>query len=163
MANAKRNRAQNDSADRKPAAANRMIEPPRNAPETERSLTHSPYFNGPLYQRMSEDSERQVAAGSADHRASPSDHRRLQDATHGRVFFDGVLPWPATGGSSESARRRHWLETSAAMFHDRRSRVTPQIIWTADEEHKNTSGERQGVSPPCRSHDRTGLQFQNTY
>ena len=55
MANAKRNRAQNDSADRKPAAANRMIELPRNAPETERSLTHSPYFNGPLYQRMSED------------------------------------------------------------------------------------------------------------
>ena len=55
MANAKRNRAQNDSTDRQPAAANRKIEPPRNAPETERPLTHSPYFNGPLYQRMSED------------------------------------------------------------------------------------------------------------
>ena len=25
------------------------------APQTERGLTHSPYFNGPLYQRMSED------------------------------------------------------------------------------------------------------------
>ena len=55
MANAKRNRAQNHAADRQPAVANREIAPPRQAPETERSLTHSPYFNGPLYERMSED------------------------------------------------------------------------------------------------------------
>jgi integrase/recombinase XerD len=55
MANAKRNRVQNHAADRPPASANRKIEPPRKAPDSERGLTHSPYFNGPLYQRMSED------------------------------------------------------------------------------------------------------------
>jgi integrase/recombinase XerD len=30
-------------------------EPARKAPDTERGLTHSPFFNGPLYERMSED------------------------------------------------------------------------------------------------------------
>ena len=44
---------------------------------------------------------------------------------------------------------------SAVICHDRRSRVTPQIISTADEEHEKTSGERQRDSPTCRSHDRT--------
>jgi hypothetical protein len=138
MANAKQNRRQNDSTDRKPAAANRKIEPPRKAPDSERGLTHSPYFNGPLYHRMSEDlhlggmskrthegylravlrreillhpdlsarvadtgtdedSERQVVAGSTDHRAGSSDHQLLQDATHGRVLLDSVLPRPAAG------------------------------------------------------------------
>jgi hypothetical protein len=29
-------------------ANRRKIEPARTAPETERGLTHSPYFNGPL-------------------------------------------------------------------------------------------------------------------
>ena len=33
----------------------RNVEPPRTTPDTERGLTHSPYFNGPLYERMSED------------------------------------------------------------------------------------------------------------
>ena len=55
MANSKQNRRQSDSTDRQPAAENRKIEPPRKAPDSERGLTHSPYFNGPLYQRMSED------------------------------------------------------------------------------------------------------------
>ena len=31
------------------------VEPSRTAPQTERGLIHSPYFNGPLYERMSED------------------------------------------------------------------------------------------------------------
>ena len=44
-----RKRPQMSSAVRKIAA------PARKAPDTERGLTHSPYFNGPLYQRMSED------------------------------------------------------------------------------------------------------------
>ena len=55
MASSENERPQDDSADRRRAASNRRIEPPRKAPQTERGLTHSPYFNGPLYQRMSED------------------------------------------------------------------------------------------------------------
>ena len=55
MASSENDRPQDDSADRRRAARNRKIEPPRKAPSTERGLTHSPYFNGPLYQRMSED------------------------------------------------------------------------------------------------------------
>jgi integrase/recombinase XerD len=55
MASSENDRHQNDSADRRRAARNRKIEPPRISPQTERGLTHSPYFNGPLYQRMSED------------------------------------------------------------------------------------------------------------
>ena len=55
MASSENNPRQNDSTNRKPAGANRQIESPRKAPLTERGLTHSPYFNGPLYQRMSED------------------------------------------------------------------------------------------------------------
>ncbi len=31
------------------------IEPARTAPDTERGLTHSRHFNGPLYERMSQD------------------------------------------------------------------------------------------------------------
>ena len=55
MASSENDRHQDDSANRRRAARNRKIEPPREAPQTERGLTHSPYFNGPLYQRMSED------------------------------------------------------------------------------------------------------------
>ncbi len=33
----------------------RPVEPARKTPASERSLTHSPYFQGPLYERMSED------------------------------------------------------------------------------------------------------------
>ena len=55
MALSENDRHQDDSANRRRAAQNRKIEPPRKAPQTERGLTHSPYFNGPLYQRMSED------------------------------------------------------------------------------------------------------------
>jgi len=55
MASSENDRHQDDSANRRRAARNRKIEPPRKAPQTERGLTHSPYFNGPLYQRMSED------------------------------------------------------------------------------------------------------------
>ena len=40
---------------------------------------------------------------------------------------------------------------SAAICHDRRGRVTPRTIWTADEEYEKTSGERQGVSPMALS------------
>ena len=36
-------------------AKRRKIEPARSAPDTERGLTHSPYFNGSLYERMSQD------------------------------------------------------------------------------------------------------------
>ena len=55
MASSENDRPQDDSANRRRAVRNRKIEPPRKAPSTERGLTHSPYFNGPLYQRMSED------------------------------------------------------------------------------------------------------------
>ena len=55
MASSKRNRSQNRSAARKSTAPKKDVAPPRQSPKTERSLTHSPYFNGPLYQRMSED------------------------------------------------------------------------------------------------------------
>lgn len=33
----------------------KKVEPPRKSPDSARSLTHSPYFNGELYERMSED------------------------------------------------------------------------------------------------------------
>jgi len=55
MASSENDRHQDDSANRRRAARNRKIEPPRKAPQTERGLTHSPHFNGPLYERMSED------------------------------------------------------------------------------------------------------------
>lgn len=55
MASSENDRHQDDSANRRHTARNRKIEPPRKAPLTERGLTHSPYFNGPLYERMSED------------------------------------------------------------------------------------------------------------
>ena len=44
-----------DKQPQNPSVAVKTVEPPRRAPDTERSLTHSPYFNGPLYDRMSED------------------------------------------------------------------------------------------------------------
>ena len=52
MASSANDRPQDDSANRRRAARNRKIEPPRKAPQTERGPTHSPYFNGPQYQRM---------------------------------------------------------------------------------------------------------------
>jgi len=55
MASSENVRPQDDSSNRRRVAQNRKIEPPRKAPPTERGLTHSPYFNGLLYQRMSED------------------------------------------------------------------------------------------------------------
>jgi site-specific recombinase XerD len=55
MASSENDRQQDDSTNRRRAARNRKIEPPRKAPDSERGLTHSPYFNGSLYQRMSED------------------------------------------------------------------------------------------------------------
>jgi len=39
----------------KDSAARKVPAPARKSPGTERGLTHSPYFNGPLYERMSED------------------------------------------------------------------------------------------------------------
>ena len=48
------------------------------------------------------------------------------------------------------------------MCYDRRSRVTPQIIWTADDAHENTQGERQGVSPPSKPHRKIDNHLQNT-
>ena len=47
--NANDKRPQKDSAGRKDPA------PARKSPDGERGLTHSPYFNGPLYERMSDD------------------------------------------------------------------------------------------------------------
>lgn len=55
MANSKRNSSPNNDDQRKFNGKRRKIEPARTAPKTERGLTHSPYFNGPLYERMSED------------------------------------------------------------------------------------------------------------
>lgn len=43
------------NAKRRDDAKRRKIEPARTAPDTERGLTHSPYFNGSLYERMSQD------------------------------------------------------------------------------------------------------------
>ena len=54
--NSKNNkRKQDDSESRRNARREQNVEPPRTAPDSERGLTHSPYFNGPLYKRMSED------------------------------------------------------------------------------------------------------------
>jgi integrase/recombinase XerD len=55
MANSNHNSSPNNDDQREFNANRRKIEPARTAPQTERGLTHSPYFNGPLYQRMSED------------------------------------------------------------------------------------------------------------
>jgi site-specific recombinase XerD len=45
----------NNNNNNRANASRRKIEPPHKAPDTERGLTHSPYFNGSLYERMSED------------------------------------------------------------------------------------------------------------
>ncbi len=55
MATAKNNRNQSESRSARRATGNRKVEPPRRAPRSERGLTHSPYFNGALYERMSQD------------------------------------------------------------------------------------------------------------
>jgi len=55
MTKSNHNSSQNNDDQRRFNANRRKIEPPRTAPDTERGLTHSPYFNGPLYERMSED------------------------------------------------------------------------------------------------------------
>ena len=55
MTKSNHNPSQNNVDNRKFNAKRRMIDPARKAPQTERGLTHSPYFNGPLYERMSED------------------------------------------------------------------------------------------------------------
>ena len=70
-------------------------------------------------------------------------------------IFHRAIDNSAQGSRELAARREERTmlisaeSSSAAICHDRRSRVTPQTLWTADEEHENTSGERQGVSPPC--------------
>ena len=48
-------RNQDDSEKHRNARRKENIEPARTAPDGERGLTHSPYFNGPLYERMSQD------------------------------------------------------------------------------------------------------------
>ena len=53
--NSSNNRNQDDSENRRNARRKQNVDPARTAPDSERGLTHSPYFNGPLYKRMSED------------------------------------------------------------------------------------------------------------
>lgn len=55
MTKSNHNSSQNNDDQRKFNGKRRKIEPSRKAPQTERGLTHSPYFNGSLYERMSED------------------------------------------------------------------------------------------------------------
>ena len=58
MTRSNKNSSQNNNDDNKNRSFNakrRKIEPARKAPQTERGLTHSPYFNGTLYERMSQD------------------------------------------------------------------------------------------------------------
>jgi len=55
MATAKNNRNQSESRSARRATGDRKVDPPRRAPRSERGLTHSPYFNGALYERMSQD------------------------------------------------------------------------------------------------------------
>ena len=53
--NSSNKRNQDHSENRRNARRKQDVEPARTAPDSERGLTHSPYFNGPLYKRMSED------------------------------------------------------------------------------------------------------------
>lgn len=55
MAKSNHNSSENNDDNRRTNGKRRKIEPARKAPQTERGLTHSPYFNGPLYERMSQD------------------------------------------------------------------------------------------------------------
>jgi integrase/recombinase XerD len=55
MASSKRSSDHNNNNNPRRSKTRRNVEPPRTTPATERGLTHSPYFNGPLYERMSED------------------------------------------------------------------------------------------------------------
>jgi integrase/recombinase XerD len=55
MATSNHNSSQNNDDNGKFNGKRRKIEPARKTPQTERGLTHSPYFNGPLYERMSQD------------------------------------------------------------------------------------------------------------
>ncbi|MEZ6034042.1 MAG: hypothetical protein R3C17_13185 [Planctomycetaceae bacterium] len=49
------NNEDNNKNRRRANAKRRKIEASRKAPDSERGLTHSPYFNGTLYERMSQD------------------------------------------------------------------------------------------------------------
>ena len=55
MAKSNHNSSENNDDNRRTNGKRRKIEPARKAPQAERGLTHSPYFNGPLYERMSQD------------------------------------------------------------------------------------------------------------
>lgn len=55
MATARNNRHQKDSGNHRSDSRKANAEPAWKAPGTERGLTHSPYFHGALYERMSED------------------------------------------------------------------------------------------------------------
>ena len=55
MATSSSNRKQDDSENSRNARRKQNVEPARTAPDSERGLTHSPFFNGALYKRMSED------------------------------------------------------------------------------------------------------------
>jgi hypothetical protein len=55
MAKSSHNSSQNNDGDRHFNGKRRKIELTRSAPNSERGLTHTPYFNGPLYERMSQD------------------------------------------------------------------------------------------------------------
>ena len=55
MAKSNHNSSENNDDNRRTNGKRRKIEPARKAPDSERGLTHSPYFNGPLYERMSQD------------------------------------------------------------------------------------------------------------
>ncbi len=52
--------------------------------------------------------------------------------------------------------------SSVARCLHRRWLNTPQIIWTADDAHENTTGERCGVSPPVQPRA-IDDDFQNTH
>ena len=50
-----RNSSQNNDDNRRTNGNRRKIEPARKAPDSERGLTSSPYFNGPFYEHWSHD------------------------------------------------------------------------------------------------------------
>ena len=59
--NSSNKRNQDDSENRRNGRRKENLEPARTAPDSERGLTHSLNFNGPLYKRMSEESSVAVA------------------------------------------------------------------------------------------------------
>ena len=72
------------------SAARRVVAPKLKSPASERGLTHSPYFHGPLYERMSED----LYLGGILHVGDIDSKRMMVHVHRGKGAKDRCIPLP---------------------------------------------------------------------